>query len=166
MVFSSPSVDCLARVKRGEDGLNGDPSAGDELTAGAAQRHGDGRRPAVLPDEHAGDGARLERRGGLLQIVLTEQAGRRALELGEAAALLRELGEVQRRHRSVPALGQEREVEDPDDAAIDEIQQERHHLAGDRLLAVPLQNHVIDRAHLFELIFTHGVTFRAEVVFR
>ena len=64
---------------------------------------GDGRRPAVLPDEHGGDGARLERGGGLFQVVLAEQAGGRALEIGEAVALLRELAEVDRRHR--PVLG-------------------------------------------------------------
>ena len=88
MVVPFSSDGGLGRVERGDDGLDGNAAAGDELAAGAAQRDGDRRRPAVLPHEHAGDGARLQRGGGLLEVVLTEQAGRRALELGQPSLLL------------------------------------------------------------------------------
>ena len=107
----------------------------------------------------AADGARLERRGRLLQVVLAEQAGRRPRELGEGPALVRLLGEVPSAHRPVGVLDEERDVEDPDDAAIDEVQQQRHHLAGHRLVAGPLQHHVVDRAHLIELLFAHDDSF-------
>jgi hypothetical protein len=162
MVFPQ-SVDGFDRVERGEDGLNGNAAIGDELAAGAAECHRDGRRPAVLPHEHACDRAGFQHGAGRFQVVLTEQAGRRALEIGEAPALLRDFREVPCPHRPVLVLDDEREVEDPDEAAIDKIQEERHHLAGDRLIAGPLQDHVVDRAHLFELLFAHGVSLRAEV---
>jgi hypothetical protein len=148
-------VDGLGRVERGEDGLNGNAAVGDKLTAGTAQRRRDRSRPAVLPHQHGCDGARFHRVGGLFQVVLTEQPGRRAGEIGQAVALLRDLREVPRRDRAVLVLDDESEIEDPDDAAIHKIQQQRHHLAGHRLLTVPLQDHEIDRAHLFKLRVAH-----------
>src|SRR5215212_11759533 len=111
MRCSSRSLDGLARVERGEDGLDGDATARDELTARAAERRGDGRRPAVLPHEHGGDSPGLERAGGLFEIVLAQQARRRALEFGEALARLRDLADVDRDHGPVALLGHERDVE-------------------------------------------------------
>ena len=43
--------------------------------------------------------------------------------------------EVDRRDRPVQVLGEERDVEDPDEPAVDEVQEQRHHLAGDRRVA-------------------------------
>ena len=68
------SVDGFGGVERRDEGLHGDAAAGDELAAGTAECDGDGRRPEVLPHEHAGDGVRLQRGGGLFEVVLTEQA--------------------------------------------------------------------------------------------
>src|SRR5690349_6963162 len=87
----------LGRFELGEDGLHRDAAAGDELPAGLAQRGGDRRRPAVLPHEHGGRRAGLERVGGLLEVVVAEQARRRALELVElvgAELLERDRGDV------------------------------------------------------------------------
>src|SRR5215217_282809 len=66
------SADGFFRVERRDDGLHGDAAAGDELRAGLAQRHGQRGGPAVLPDEHRGGGARLERLAGLLEVVVAE----------------------------------------------------------------------------------------------
>ena len=89
MVYLLVSVDGFGGVERRDEGLDGDPAAGDELAAGAAERDGDGRRPEVLPHEHAGDGVRLQRGGGLFQVVLAEQAGGRAVELASPASARR-----------------------------------------------------------------------------
>src|SRR6185295_16816321 len=43
-------------LDRGDDGLNRNPSVGDQLTAGLPHRRREGRGPEVLPDEDAGDG--------------------------------------------------------------------------------------------------------------
>src|SRR5215211_8024654 len=59
----------LDRVERGEDGLDLEPAAGDELTAGATERDRDGRRPAVLPHQQGSRGAGREGLGGLLHVV-------------------------------------------------------------------------------------------------
>ena len=58
----------------------------------------------------------------------------------------RDLSQVDGGHRSVLGLDEESEVEDPDHAAIDEVQEQRHHLTGDWLIAGPLQHDVVDRA--------------------
>ena len=114
---------------------------------GAAQRFSHTSTPATVPGSSAV--------GGLLEVVRTEQAGRGALELREPFPI-GELGEVERAHGAVLALGQEREVEDADQAAIDQVQQQRHDLARDRLVAVPLEHHIVDRSQLFD----HDVSFR------
>src|SRR3954471_9023676 len=91
---SSWSVGRLDRVERGEDGLDLEPAAGDELAAGAPDRHRDGGRPAVLPHEQRGRGAGGERLGGLAHVVLADEPGRGALEgfeTGVAAVVGREV---------------------------------------------------------------------------
>ena len=59
MVFGSGFIG----LERGRDGLDRDPSGGDELTAGSACRGAERRSPDVLPDDDPGDTARLHRRG-------------------------------------------------------------------------------------------------------
>ena len=71
-------------------------------------------------------------------------------ELGDGAA---DLGDVDPRYRAVLALGDESQVDDPDDAAVDEVDQVRDRLAG-RLPALPLDQHVVDRADL-QAFLTH-----------
>ena len=63
-----------------------------------------------------------------------------------------ELGEVDSCDRPVRALDEERDVEDADETAVHEVQQKWHHLAGDRRVAGPLEDDVVDRAHLYELL--------------
>src|SRR4051812_13396020 len=98
------SVRCFDGLERGDDGLDGQAPAGDQLAAGLAECDGDRRRPAVLPDEDGGRGAGLEGRGSLLEVVVTEEARRRALELGEAAAVAVRGGEVDGRDGTVLVL--------------------------------------------------------------
>src|SRR5512147_1503730 len=54
---------CLIGLDGGDDGLNGNPSVGDQLAARAARRCCERRRPEVLPDEHSGGAPRLHRSG-------------------------------------------------------------------------------------------------------
>ena len=63
-------------------------------------------------------------------------------------------------------LGEEGDVQDPDDPPIDEIENQRRDLAGRLLLLLgPLEHHVVDRAHLLQLfavrylIQAHGSSF-------
>ena len=52
---------------------------------------------------------------------------------------------------AVLALGDEGEVEDPDQAAVDQLDQVRRDLAVG-LAAGPLDQHVVDRAHLVDVV--------------
>src|SRR6185436_6204046 len=45
---------CLIGLDRGDDGLDGDPPRGDQLTARTARGRGERRGPEVLPDQHPG----------------------------------------------------------------------------------------------------------------
>ena len=104
--------------------------------------------------------AGLQRGGGLFEVVLAEQAGRRALELGEARAVGASSARSIAATEPSVVLDDERDVEDADDAAVDQVQIRAAYLAGDRLLARPLEHDVVDRAHDFsELLFAHGVSF-------
>jgi hypothetical protein len=58
-------------------------------------------------------------------------------------------------HRPVAVLGHERDVQDPDDAAVHQVQQERLDLARSGWPARPLQDHIVDRTHLVQLCFGH-----------
>src|SRR3954468_10272589 len=149
------SVGGLGRFERREDGLNWQTAAGDELAAGLPQRDRDRRGPAVLPHEHGGGRAGLPGRGSLFDVLVSEEPAGGAVELAPATAAAVDLADVQRRDGAVLALHQERDVEDPDDAAVDEVDDQRHRLTG-RLPARPLDHDVVDRAHLFELFHAHG----------
>jgi hypothetical protein len=94
--------------------------------------------------------------GGLLEVVEAQQARGGTLELGEGRGRLLEVPQLDRGHRPVPVLGHEGDVEDPHDAAVHQVQQQRRHLVGRGLPAGPLQDDVVDRAQLLELHFTHG----------
>src|SRR4051812_42791069 len=161
MVRSSlGSVGGFDRVERREQGLDGDAAAGDQLAARATQRNGDGRGPAVLPHEHGGGRPGLERGAGVLEVTGVEQAGRGAVEVGEGLAPVAEVGHVDRDDRAVGVLGDERDVEDADDPAVHEVDDQRGDLPG-RLPAGPLQDDVVDGAHLFERLFAHCGSSRA-----
>src|SRR4029077_21015529 len=65
-----------------------------------------------------------------------------------------ELGDVHAGYGSVFRLREEREIDDPDDAAIYEIDEHRQALSG-HLVSGELDNEVVDRAH-FSLVVAHG----------
>ena len=92
----------LGRVERGEDGLDGDAAAGDQLAAGAADGGGERRRPGVLEDEQRGGGAGLQRGAGLVEVVVGEQARGGALEDRELGDLVAEVGDLERRRPCRP----------------------------------------------------------------
>src|SRR5436190_5982121 len=71
------------RVERRDDSLYRDAPAVHQQASRLADRHGDRRRPAVLPDEDGGRGVGIERSAGVLKIVLAEDPRRRACELVE-----------------------------------------------------------------------------------
>ena len=74
-----------------------------------------GRRPPVLPDEHGRARARVQGRRGLLEILLADQTGRRALRSRRSRGPV-ELAEVHGGDGAVLALDHQRDVEHPDDA--------------------------------------------------
>jgi hypothetical protein len=96
--------------------------------AGAAHGAGEGRGPKVLGDEQGGGGAGLEGAGRLVDV-----------------------GDLQAGDGAVLGLGQEGEVEDPDQAAVGQVEEMRHRLSG-RLPSGPLDQHAIDRPHLSQVI--------------
>src|SRR3954467_12396964 len=64
---------CLFGLDRGDDGLNRNPSVGDQLAARAARGRSERRSPEVLPDEHARGAPRLHRGRQVKDIVLGQQ---------------------------------------------------------------------------------------------
>ena len=66
--------------------------------------------------------------------------------------------DLERDHRAVLVLGHEGDVEDADDAAIDEIEQQRRDLAV-RLAPRPFEDDVVDGAHLLEIVERHSSSF-------
>ena len=83
-------------------------------------------------------------------VVLGEQAGGGALEVRECLDLVAEVGDLQPGDVAVLVLGDEGQVDDPDQPPVDEVDQVRRGLAV-RLAAGPLDDQVVDRAHLVEL---------------
>jgi hypothetical protein len=67
---------------------------------------------------------------------------------------------------TVPVVGHEGDVEDADDAAVHEVQQQRLHLTGGGLLAGPLQDHIVDRAQLLQLLVAHDVLLSSHATTR
>src|SRR5437763_11597346 len=79
---------CLVSLDRRNDGLNRNPSVGDQLTPRAPRCCCERRRPQVLPDENSGDGSRVHRGGKVLDVLLGQQLrqlGLAGLELSELA---------------------------------------------------------------------------------
>jgi hypothetical protein len=137
----SQSVAGFDRVERSDDGLDWEAAAGDQLGTRATQRRSDGRRPAVLPEEHGGEGARLQRDRGLLEVLIAQQArGRAPSNSAKAAATCL---------RSPTSTADT----DPSSPLV------RNAMSRIRMMPRPLQDHIVDRAQLLQLLFAHGLSF-------
>ena len=77
--------------------------------------------------------------------------GSGALEDHQLRHLATEVGDLQPGDGAVLGLGDEGEVEDPDQPAVDQVDQVGRHLAVG-LAARPLDQQVVDRSHLIEVI--------------
>src|ERR1044072_3681193 len=75
MSVSFACVCGLVGLDGGDDGLDRDPPGRDELAAGAARGGGERRHPQVLPDEHAGGAARVERRREMGDVLRRQELG-------------------------------------------------------------------------------------------
>jgi len=83
----------------------------------------------------------------VVNVLGIEKAGRGPLEHGEVEfAVVVEVGHRHGEHRAVEVLANEDQVEDANDAPIDQIDQERHPLAG-HAAARKLDDYVVNRAH-------------------
>ena len=89
-------------------------------------------------------------------VIRAQQARGGALELGERVAEVRQLGRID---GAVLVLGDERDVEDPDDASFHEVHEQRCRLAL-RLSPRPFDDDVVDRAHLLQLFVGHRCSSR------
>ena len=123
-------------------------------SASAAPQRGRERTgPDVLVDEDAGRVSGLEHRADLVHVVFADQTRRRALEDGEIElAVAVEVGDRDARNRSVGALLDEREVDDPDDAPVDQVDEVGEALAGQLVRVRELDDQIVDRAHLVDVV--------------
>ena len=87
-----------------------------------------------------------------------EQARGGALEDRQLGHLAAEVGQLEAGDGAVLGLGDEGEVEDPDQAAVDQVDQVRRRLAVG-LAAGPLDQQVIDRSHLTEVVAVQAGPF-------
>jgi hypothetical protein len=138
--------------------LDRDPAAGHQLRAAAAQGGGERRRPDVLIDQDAGRAARFDDRSGLVDVVGSEQPGGRPFEDREIElAVAVEVGDGQCLDRAVQVAPDEPQVEDPDDAGLVQVDQDREPLPG-HPVARELHHDVVDRTRLVEFC-AHRIPF-------
>src|SRR4029450_8113349 len=70
----------LVGLERGDDGLDRDAAAGDELAAGATSRGRERCGPRAPPDEVPRGAARVHRRGEVPDVFLGEELGELGLD--------------------------------------------------------------------------------------
>ena len=137
-------------AERGEQRLDRDSSEGDQLTAATPDRCRERRRPAVLVHQEGGGAAALDRCSGLVDVVLAEDAGGCALEDGQV-----ELPSPSKSAISTmatdpsSALVKKTRSMQPDDAAVDQVDEDREPFTG-HLVAGELDDDVVDRSHLVD----------------
>src|SRR5688572_15488143 len=148
----SDGVGGLGGLQCREHRLDGNATARDELPTTAPDRGGEGTGPDVLVDEDARRAAGLENASGLVDVILADQAGRRALEHREVEfAVVVEVRDRDPLDRPVEVLADEDQVEDADDAAVDEVDEVREGLPV-HLAAGKLDHDVVDRPHLVKVV--------------
>jgi hypothetical protein len=111
-----------------------------------------GTAHTFLVDDDAGRTARLHRGGGLLEVVPAEHPRRRApQDLDVQLAVPVEVTDLQDDEGTVRVLADEDEVQDADDAAVDQVDEQR-----ERLPAKPcpgeLDHQVVDRAQVVDVL--------------
>src|SRR3954451_75479 len=89
------SCDCFVGVDRRDDGLNGNPSVGDQLASRTPCRCRERSSPEVLPDEDAGGAARVHGSGEVDHVLL----GQQLRELSLHCLQFSELVDVAKLHR-------------------------------------------------------------------
>src|SRR4249919_2593169 len=139
-------------VERGENCLHRDPTACNELGATAPQCRRKRRGPGVLVDQKRGGAAWFERSARLLDVVLSQQARRGPLEHGEVElAVLVQVGDGDAPNRSVQLFFDEGQIEEPDDASVDEVDEQREAFPG-HSAAGELDHQIVDRTHFFKIV--------------
>src|SRR6478736_6727951 len=142
----------VGRVDGGQHGLDGDAPTGDQLAASLTHRPGEGRGPDVLVDEDARGAARFERGARLVQVPLVEQPRRGAFEDRQVQLPVAvDVADVDRVDGPVRVLGDEGEVQDADQPALDEVEQDREALPR-HPAARELDHDVVDRTHQVEVV--------------
>ena len=134
------------RFARGLDDLVRDPIEIEHDAAGIAHLLRDIACPHVLPHEQRGRRVQLELLAGRGQVFLVEEslhldAG--PLESGPDLGI--QVVELERENLSVGVLADEREVDDPDRACVDEVRERRGDLAAE-LVARERDDQVVDWA--------------------
>src|SRR6478752_3058243 len=139
----------VGRVDSGQHGLDGDAAAGDQLSAALANRQGERSGPDVLVDEDARGAARFERGARLVRV---EQSRRGALEDRQLQLPVAvDVADVDRVDGPVRVLGDEGEVQDADQPALDEVEQDREALPR-HPAPRELDHDVVDRTHQIEVV--------------
>ena len=93
-----------------------------------------------------------ERLRGIVEVGLIEHPRRRALEDRQVELAVRvEVPQLDGLHRAVGATRDELEVEDPDQAPVDQIDQRRESRTG-HLVARELDDQIADRSHRLSLV--------------
>ena len=110
--------------------------------------------------QDAGRRARLDHGRRVGEVALVEQTRRRTLEDREVElAVAVDVAQLERPHRAVGVAGDEHEVEDADQPAVDEVDEDREPFAG-HLVAGELDDQVADRSQRVRFVCHHAITFR------
>ncbi len=103
-------------------------------------------RPAVFVDHQPRRAVRVDHRGGVVDVGLVEQARGGSLEDRQIGAQILQL---EPDDSAVRLLPDEHQVEHANDAAVDQLQEERQALAG-RAAVRELDHREVDRAHVLD----------------
>src|SRR6476619_7626931 len=110
---------CLIGLDRGDDRLNGDASAGNQLATGTPRRRCEGRDPEVFPNEYSRRGPRVHRGGEMLDVVFCQELRQLSLHRLQRSKLV-DVGKLPRVDRPVLVLGEDQHVDDADRSGIDQ----------------------------------------------
>src|SRR5258705_67631 len=139
-------------VERRRDGFLWDVSGGDDLRAPSPQRLRERGRPPVLEDEDCGGRPRVDDRFGVRQVAAVEQSRGSALEDGKVElAVVIEIAQLDGADRAVRVARDEHEVEDADQATVDEVDEDRESFTG-HLVPGKLNDQIADRSHRIRLV--------------